>query len=263
MATMRVFSRHFVLPLARRLKWNSFCEIGAQYGKNVDEILDLRLDNYTVIDPCFDQDLCAKYANDPRIHVLKCNSLDALDPKGPIPSGSAFDCILIDGDHNWYTVFNELRLIHERCLLRPGGYVFLHDVGWPYGRRDLYYQPESIPEEFRRPYAKKGIARGQRTLLEAGGINPEFMNALEEGGPRNGVLTAVEDFIAMHPDSFRFCQVRYQCGFGILQRFSSDAPANLSFYQLRAKALACELLWPHISAARNALTRRFVSGPHL
>lgn len=255
MATMQVFSHYFVLPLARRLNWRSFCEIGAQYGKNVDEILSQPLDNYTVIDPCIDEDLHTKYANDPRVRVLRSNSLDALASGGPIPDGSAFDCILIDGDHNWYTVFNELRLLHERSLLRPGGYVFLHDVGWPYGRRDLYYQPKSIPAEFRRPYAKKGMARGESALLESGGTNAEFMNALEEGGPRNGVLTAVEDFLAAHPVQYRFCQVRYQCGFGILQRRSKALGSHLSFAGLHTKAMACEIIWPQISAAKHAVKR--------
>jgi hypothetical protein len=259
MATMRVFSRHFVLPLARRLKWKAFCEIGAQYGTNVDEILSLGLENYTVIDPCLDNDLVSKYSIDSRVRVLKCNSLDALATTGPIPVGSAFDCILIDGDHNWYTVFNELKLIHERSLLRSGGYVFLHDVGWPYGRRDLYYQPESIPHEFRQPYAQKGMARGQSELLDVGGINAEFMNALEEGGPRNGVLTAVEDFLTTHGDKYRFCQVHYQCGFGILHNRFGRPSSSLSFYEIRAKAIACELLWPRISAARHALNRRLAS----
>ena len=38
--------------------------------------------------------------------------------------------------------------------------LILHDVLWPYGRRDLYYAPERIPEEFRQPYAQKGMRPG-------------------------------------------------------------------------------------------------------
>ena len=37
----------------------------------------------------------------------------------------------------------------------------LHDVGWPYGRRDLYYDPETIPEEFRQPCGAAGHAPGR------------------------------------------------------------------------------------------------------
>ena len=70
----------------------------------------------------------------------------------------------IDGDHNWYTVYNELKLLAE--VAPHGGaplpVLIMHDVGWPYGRRDLYYAPERIPEEFRQPYAKRGMRPGRR-----------------------------------------------------------------------------------------------------
>ena len=40
--------------------------------------------------------------------------------------------------------------------------LILHDVLWPYGRRDLYYAPDQIPEEFRQPYAQAGHAARQQ-----------------------------------------------------------------------------------------------------
>jgi hypothetical protein len=141
---------------------------------------------------------------DSRVHVVKSNSIDALASGERIGPASGFDCILIDGDHNWYTVFNELRLIRELPLVRPGGFIFLHDVGWPYGRRDLYYQPDTIPAEFRHPFAQKGMIRGQSELAEVGGFNSHYNNALREGGPKNGVLASIEDFLAQHPQDYRF-----------------------------------------------------------
>jgi hypothetical protein len=59
---------------------------------------------------------------------------------------------------------------------------FLHDVGWPYGRRDMHYRPELIPPEFVHPYAAKAMVIGQSRLSDAGGCNAEFFNALDEGG---------------------------------------------------------------------------------
>ena len=168
---MRTFVRHYIAPLARRRHWRSICEIGSRTGTSADHLLNLPLESYTVIDPCLDQDLGAKYAGDSRVRVIKSNSLDALASADSIGPASPFDCILIDGDHNWYTVFNELHLIRERALVRPGGFIFLHDVDWPYGRRDLYYQPDTIPAEFRHPFAQKGIVRGQSELAEVGGLN--------------------------------------------------------------------------------------------
>ncbi len=160
---MRTFVRHYILPLARKAGWKSFCEIGARDGTSTNYFLTLPLKSYIVIDPCIDENLEAKYAGDPRVQVIKSNSLDALAPGGPIADGPQFDCIVLDGDHNWYTVFNELRLIRERRLVRPGGFIFLHDVDWPYARRDLYYQPATIPPEFRHPFAQKRASCAAKT----------------------------------------------------------------------------------------------------
>ena len=46
--------------------------------------------------------------------------------------------------------------------------MILHDVRWPYGRRDLYYDPERIPEEFRQPYGHGRHAPGPQAAAPAG-----------------------------------------------------------------------------------------------
>lgn len=116
----------------------------------------------------------------------------------------------------WYTVFNEIRLIEERKLLRNGGAIFLHDVSWPYGRRDMYYQLKNIPAEFIQPNAKKGIIRGESKLSDTGGVNDVVHNALLEGGSRNGVLTAVEDFMNLYPRKYQYLSSNRQVGLGLL-----------------------------------------------
>ena len=128
------------------------------------------------------------------------------------------DAALIDGDHNWYTVYNELRLLAEGARRHgtPLPVLILHDVLWPYGRRDLYYAPEQIPEEFRQPYATKGMRPGSKKLLDRGGLNPTMCNALEEGGPRNGVMTAVDDFIAEHDRPLRVVVLPIYFGLAIV-----------------------------------------------
>jgi hypothetical protein len=107
------------------------------------------------------------------------------------------DVALIDGDHNWYTVNRELRLLQGGA--RSAGcatpLVVCHDVGWPYGRRDSYYDPDAIPAEHRQPWERAGIVPGKSALVADGGLNAKFANADHEGGPRNGVLTAIEDFV--------------------------------------------------------------------
>jgi len=81
------------------------------------------------------------------------------------PEFSGFDAYFLDGDHNYYTLSNELRLLEPK--LRPGNLVLLHDVGLKWGREDSFYDPDTVPPE---------------------GLNSE----------KRGVLTAIEDFLREH-----------------------------------------------------------------
>lgn len=208
---MHYFADDVIIPLLKSHGYRTLCEIGAQHGGNTDRLLAGGAGHITVIDPCVGTDLAAKYRQEPRVTVIRGRSLDVLPTLDKV-----FDAFLIDGDHNWYTVFNELRTIERRGLLRRGGLILLHDVAWPYGRRDLYYAPETIPAEFRRPYAKKGIVRGRSFLVETGGANGWLDNALEEGGPQNGVLTAIEDFLAGTEKTYHYFPIDQEHGLGLL-----------------------------------------------
>jgi hypothetical protein len=113
-----------------------------------------------------------------------------------------YDLIIIDGDHNWYTVFTELSLIEKRFLLAEGGTLVHHDICWPYARRDLYYFPETIPRVYRHPCGIGGVIPGRNGLFKKGvtvdghqPLNPTSCHALFEGGSQNGVLTAIEDYL--------------------------------------------------------------------
>ena len=145
------------------------------------------------IDPSirrFDVEECEAHLRDLCFH--RARSLDAL------PDYRArLDAVLIDGDHNWYTVFHELSLLDGWRARRERAFplVLLHDVGWPYARRDLYYEPRD-PEALPATARARGVAPGFGGLRGRGGANPTSAHARREGGPQNGVLTAVEDFCA-------------------------------------------------------------------
>lgn len=126
-------------------------------------------------------------------HTFVFHRALSLDVLGDLPDA---DAVFIDGDHNWFTVFHELKLLEEA---KAGGdtpppLIAMHDVDWPYGRRDLYYDPSTIPEEYRRPHRKASVAPGVSDLVEIG-MNADLDNAVSEGSARNGVRTALEDFI--------------------------------------------------------------------
>lgn len=204
-------------------------EIGVDRGFHTRKLLDALapLDGrLTSIDPTVGFLLRLRLRNNPRSRLILEPSLEAL-PKLRA-AGERFDCAIVDGDHNWYTVFHELEGL--RPMLNPRGVILLHDVEWPYARRDMYYDPARVPPEFRLPHARRGIVEGQSALAPEGtpkkkAKNRHLFNALEEGGPRNGVLTAVEDFMAAHADEgWRLKIVPSHNGCGILRRAAPPPP---------------------------------------
>jgi cephalosporin hydroxylase len=191
-----------IAPLLHAAQARRIVEIGAFRGETTERVLDdlgpdAELD---VIDPVPAFDPTGHQEQFPgRYRFHRALSLDAIPTLGPV------DAALIDGDHNWYTVHSELRLLAEGARRHGTGLpvLILHDVLWPYGRRDLYYEPDQIPAEFRQPWRRAGINLGVKGLHPAKGLNPTMCNAEDEGGPRNGVMTGLEDFLAEHPRPVR------------------------------------------------------------
>jgi hypothetical protein len=212
---MTRFWERFIKPMIETVKARTLLEIGADFGWNTRNILDYcrRTGAHVdVVDPAPRPELQGVLAQyDEEFTYFPMKSVDA------IPVISTPDVALIDGDHNWYTVFTELTLLFERasrlCVEPP--IVFSHDVGWPYARRDMYYDPDDLKPELRHPYAYRGIVPGSSELVE-GGMNGMLANALHEGGPQNGVLTAIEDFIISTSTPVAFCKLPFFNGLGIL-----------------------------------------------
>ena len=163
-----------------------------------------------------------------------------------LPSIASPDVVLLDGDHNWYTVIEELRILDRTSKRWP--LTFLHDVEWPYGRRDMYYVPERVPVDHRHPYAYSGIVEG-RSELSPRGENATVANATHEGGPRNGVLTAVEDFLDETRRNLALFIVPENNGLGIL----------VDRRRLRKRQLARVLRGVHDPRAGAELSRNHAS----
>jgi hypothetical protein len=220
-------------------------EIGADEGFNTRRLLAFcretgaRVD---VVEPVMNRRLShgLDQFNDEYVHYAAL-SLDAI-PKAP-----AADVVLLDGDHNWRTVYLELAALFERAAAeqaRPP-IVLFHEAAWPYARRDMYYDPARIEEEFRQPYSYTSILPGQSSLGE-GGINGNLANAVHEGGPRNGVLTAVEDFISEWPDRIDLRVLPFFHGLGILvpgARMTPELASLLdSFFSRDGLLASCQAL---------------------
>jgi Methyltransferase domain len=206
-------------PIIDAVRPRVIVEVGVDRGRNTARLLEYCRRAGAVAhiidpDPKFS---VAEWQEDwPEAVFHRELSLEAL------PSVGAMDLALVDGDHNWYTVFGELEAIAESTATEAGFPVtLLHDVDWPYGRRDSYYDLASIPARHRHPAARRGLRPGKSELAAKGGLNAQFEHALHEGGARNGVLTAVEDFVAQSDIDFRLVTVPGFHGLAIL------APASL------------------------------------
>lgn len=170
------------------------------------------------VDPLPSANLRMLAQQEERLALVTTPSPEALAELAPA------DAFVLDGDHNHHTVSAELgallpivRREEHPCL------IVLHDVAWPSARRDSYYAPERLPAVAVHENSSELGATPGRSELGPGGFSPagRMYYARHEGGPRNGVLTAVEDVLADEPD-LDFHIVPAVFGLGVL--FASAAP---------------------------------------
>jgi hypothetical protein len=211
-------------------------EVGAYAGDLTKLLLDWAAEagaRVFAIDPSPQPELEQLAAGRADLELVRETSLEAFKTI-ELP-----EAMIIDGDHNYYTVSEELRLLAERAG-DDLPLLLLHDVSWPHGRRDDYFDPEQIPAEHRQPVVPEGGLYPGVEGIQLGGL-PYHWPAAREDGPRNGVLTAVEDFVGGR-DDLHVAVIPAFFGLGVVWRL--DAPY--------AEALA-ELLEPW---DRNPLLER-------
>ena len=176
------------------------------------------------------------------------------------------DLVLFDDEPNWWTVTEALTLMRRLAAERGGKFpVFLlRHTGWPYARRDMYPKPEAV--EDKHPFAYQGLGPDQPGLTEDG-IDGRYAHALHEGGPKNGVLTAIEDFIANAPIEIDFRALPFFNGIGVLApqsrmtkelKAAIDGLASPESLIEAGKALEAEThrLRAQLAAAETRLARR-------
>ena len=216
--------REIILPLLELAHARKIVEVGSEYGTFTQELCayaERKGGQFTSIDPCPQApaiQFAAQHEGKPYFNFIKKISLEAL------PGLHDVDAYIIDGDHNYFTVLRELELIQANRNGRPW-LVFQHDVCWPFARRDLYYNTSQIPPEFLHPHTcDHAIAPGNPGVEKGGGFQGDGVSlafARHEGGPRNGVTTAIEDFVAQHGE-LQFDIITAVFGLGII--YSKDAP---------------------------------------
>ena len=233
--SMSEFSNH-IMPALEEAKVAHVTEIGSEFGP-MSQLLADHCARHGGALTCIDPEPApgfADWAKEQQVvkHIAQ-PSLDAL------PNCQSADAWFVDGDHNYYTVLNELEHIDriqreaERPLL-----AFLHDVSWPCARRDFYYVPDRIPAGWRHPHSyDHGVRLGEDTPVEGRGFRGmgQFAVAINGGGERNGVLTAVEDFLASADSEERplyYVHVPAVFGLGIIFDASADWAEALAQFLL-------------------------------
>lgn len=103
--------------------------------------------------------------------LMQENSLNFL-PK-LIDQGMQFDLVLLDGDHNYHTVSNEVK--HLDKLVAPGGFAVIDDYDGKWSERDLWYAE--------RPGYESNDKTTKPVQTEKQGVKP-----------------AVDEWLAAHPD---------------------------------------------------------------
>jgi hypothetical protein len=215
-----------LFPCLETVGAHSVVEVGAFKATTTRDLLDWaegRDCRVIAIEPAPRDELLELKRERPELELVRETGLQAL------PHIDQADAILLDGDHNYYTLSSELRLIDEKATRLP--LLFMHDVGWPLARRDAYEAPDQVPEEHRQPLARDvGLAPGHPGVVR-GGLYYACV-AEREGGPRNGVLTAIEDFMAER-GGLRLALIPAFFGLGVL--WSEDAPWAAGVEQLVAR----------------------------
>lgn len=215
--SMSVFREIFQVVFARR-EIRTVVEIGVESGQVSGIYAELGASEVYCVDPAPTERVRETVKAHDALHLVTVPSPEVL-PQLPVA-----DLYVLDGDHNYAVVQGELAWILEHA---PGAVVAMHDVLWPWGRRDLYYEPSALAARDRHPVSEDGPTVWHDDLTPAGFVGlGAFTVAQHAGGERNGVLTAVEDVLAEHPD-WRFELVPAVFGMGLLYRTEHEAVDEL------------------------------------
>lgn len=195
-------------------------EVGVETGQVSGIYVELGASKVYCIDPFPSDDMRAALAGRDELELVEDFSPAVL---GTLPIA---DLYVIDGDHNYATVRGEVDWILEHA---PDAVVVFHDLAWPSGRRDSYYQPTRLAADEVHADSHDGPTVWHDGLTPAGFIGAgAFTFALEAGGERNGVLTAVEDSMAAaSDDSWELAIIPAVFGVGVLMRRTDRTSALL------------------------------------
>jgi len=131
----------------------------------------------------------------PNVSLYEVNSLTILPMM--VNENEKFDIIFLDGDHNYFTVSNELH--HIKNLCNPWTVIVCDDYFGRYSEKDLFY---SEREEYANIRVNDDNIAEKNYLgeysISATKATPKIQ-VHEDGKLKEGVKIAVNEFIAKNP----------------------------------------------------------------
>lgn len=244
-------------PLLELIGARRLLEVGAAEGQQTRWLLEYCGRNggeLTVIEPAAGAALQNVLEGAGSAQWLRERSHVALPKLTVLP-----DAVFLEGDLNYAAALHDLREVLSLSKRLHGSWplIFVSALSWPYARRDMYYDPARLPRQRRHTWARRGLSPWSASQA-AGGVNAPFANAVREGGARNGVLTAVEDFIRETPGELRLWRLPMNFGFGILYPAGSPA-ARFIETMLHISPQAARLLETIEIARLNEILRHIKS----
>ncbi|HAT8606384.1 hypothetical protein [Legionella pneumophila] len=157
------------------------------------------------VDPMLKQELLEELSFDSQFFEPFCGTSAEFFESISLNKLKGTTLFLLDGDHNYATVKLELEAIHNLYLTQSSTQplVFIHDTGWPWGHRDLYYEQGkvSLVDRQKQSVLHHGVHINNSTAFPGSNFHlVDASLAVEEGGEKNGVMAAVESFLGQYPD---------------------------------------------------------------
>ncbi len=112
-----------------------------------------------------------------------------------LPHLNNYGAIFIQDDPNWFTIYNELNIIYINNDEFP--LVFICNNRYPFKYRDSYIDPNMIPKDYLLEYSSFLPINYNDEIIS---VEDGFYHAIYDKTPKNGVLTAINDFLDEHDD---------------------------------------------------------------
>ena len=173
-----------------------------------------------------------------------------------LPNLKDIGAIFIDDDPNWYTTYSELNLIKSYSHFPL---VFICNNKYPHNRRDSYYDPNNIPSEYKNDYCNYlPVEYFENGEVKYAKIEDGLYHAINSNTPKNGVLTAIEDFLNEN-GSFKFLEINSLEGISLIYEdstisyfrikniFDEKFDSNYNMHEISDKLIENNILLNHIS----------------